>query len=87
MELSDKAREARKAYAKEYRRNNPDKIRKYQINHWERKAAEMQPDSVETKVIKLHKQGLSLREIASTVGIDHMKASRIIKKCNDCNTM
>jgi hypothetical protein len=87
MELSDKAREARNAYGREYRRNNPDKIRKYNVDYWERKATGNQPDSIETKVIKLHNQGLSLREIASTVGIDHMKASRIIKKCNGCNTL
>jgi hypothetical protein len=63
MELSSKAREARNAYAREFRRNNPDKIRKYNADYWERKANGKQPDSIETKVVKLHNQGLSLREL------------------------
>lgn len=34
------------------------------------------------KVNELHRQGRSLREIGSELGISHMKVSRILKECN-----
>lgn len=39
MNMSEKAREARKKYAQEYRRKNPEKMREYQIRYWEKKGA------------------------------------------------
>lgn len=35
----DAAKQARNAYAREWRARNPDKVRKYNMNYWERKAA------------------------------------------------
>jgi YesN/AraC family two-component response regulator len=93
MELSNEAREAKNAYIREWKRRNrekinayhrkwrkknPDKIKKYNQDYWERKAG--QTNSIESRVIELHEQGLSLRAIADEVGINHMKASRILKK-------
>jgi DNA-directed RNA polymerase specialized sigma subunit len=93
MELSKEAREAKNAYQREWRHKNrnkanaylkkwrkmnPDKIRKYQQDYWERKAAKS--ESFETRILDLHKRGLSLRQIATEVGINHMKVSRILKK-------
>lgn len=37
--MSEKAREARNAYHREYSRKNPEKMRQYRIRYWERRAA------------------------------------------------
>jgi hypothetical protein len=39
-QLSDAAKEARRAYAREWRRRNPDKIRAARDRYWEKKARE-----------------------------------------------
>ena len=57
---------------------NPDKIKKYNHEYWERKATQV--ESIEVRVKELHQQGFSLREIGARVGINHMKVSRILKK-------
>lgn len=67
-------------YNKKYREANPDKFRQYVIDYWERKANE---SSIEQKVVNLHEQGLSLREIARKVGLSHMKVSRILKSVTE----
>ena len=64
MELTDKAREARNRYQRIYRLKNPDKIRKYNAQYWERKA-----DPTGAKVRQLSKQGLSQRKIAELLGV------------------
>jgi hypothetical protein len=38
-ELSDKAREIKNAYLKEWRRKNPERSKKHMADYWERKAA------------------------------------------------
>ena len=38
MSLSEKAKEAKKEYYKKWRKKNPDKIKKYQEDYWNRKA-------------------------------------------------
>lgn len=40
--MTEQAKEARKAYKREWYRKNPDKIKEYQARYWERKAAESQ---------------------------------------------
>lgn len=80
MKLSEAAREARKQYVNEWRRKNPDKLKQYRVNYWERKAAELNSgESMEDKIRRLHDDGFSLREIAAKVGINHVKVSRILK--------
>lgn len=79
MNLSEAARQARNAYQREYKRKNPDKAKQYMANYWERKAIEANDEPIEVKVLKLHRQGFSLREIATKVGINHVKVSRILK--------
>lgn len=37
--MSEKAREARNAYQREYSRKNPEKMREYRRRYWERRAA------------------------------------------------
>lgn len=78
--MSNADREAEKEYLREWRRKNADKVRKYNIDFWERKAMEKNNvEIIETRVFKLHELGFSLREIAAKVGINHVKVSRILK--------
>lgn len=80
LRISDEARKKRNEYQNEWKRKNPEKIRKYNIDFWERKAMEANiGEPIEVKVLKLHRQGFSLRDIAAKVGINHVKVSRILK--------
>lgn len=38
--ISDEARKARNAYLKAWRKKNPDKVKQYTINRWEKVARE-----------------------------------------------
>ncbi|MFZ4771589.1 MAG: sigma factor-like helix-turn-helix DNA-binding protein [Ferruginibacter sp.] len=38
MELSKEAKAARNEYIRNWRRKNPDKMKQYEVNYWERKA-------------------------------------------------
>lgn len=42
MKLSQEAREAQRAYLREWRRRNPDKVKRHTKDFWERKARELQ---------------------------------------------
>ena len=43
--IREKAKELKRQYAKEWRRNNPDKIREYQDRYWQKRAAqEIEPN-------------------------------------------
>jgi len=75
MELTDKAKEARNKYQRMYRLKNPDKIRQYNIQYWEKKV-----DPVGTKVRQLSKQGLSQRAIAEKIGISLASVNAILNK-------
>lgn len=41
MEMSEKAKEARRAYLRDYRRRNPEKAKEAKARYWERKAARL----------------------------------------------
>jgi hypothetical protein len=45
--LSEQAKEARRAYQKKWRKNNPDKVKAIQQRHWEKKARETMTESGE----------------------------------------
>ena len=64
--LSEQARQIRNAYQREYRRRNPDKLKQYVIRYWEKKAALYTP---EARANKLHRQGLTQRQIAVEMGV------------------
>lgn len=38
--MDDKARELKNAYAREWRKNNKDKVKEYMDKHWQKKADE-----------------------------------------------
>lgn len=40
--MSDKAKAARNAYLREWRKKNPNKVREHQANFWERQAKKEQ---------------------------------------------
>lgn len=47
MEMSEKAKEARRAYLRDYRRRNPEKAKEAKARYWERKAAKLQTEEKE----------------------------------------
>lgn len=73
MEYSDKARQARQAYQKEYRARNREKIREINIKYWERKA-----DPEGATVRQLSKQGLTQRAIAERLNISLGTVNKIL---------
>jgi hypothetical protein len=92
-ELSPEARKLKKEYERNWRQKNaarikqyhaawmqknPDKARQCQVNYWERKAKQLNIEPIEQRINSLHKQGYSLRQIASALKINHMKVKRII---------
>jgi len=64
--LSEQARLARNDYQREYRRKNPEKIKRYMIEYWERKAAAYTP---EMKARELYAEGYTQREISTLLKI------------------
>lgn len=40
--MSEKAKEARREYAKRWRKNNPEKVKAIQNRYWEKKAEELE---------------------------------------------
>lgn len=80
IQLSEEARALRNASMKEWKRNNPDKIREYNRRYWEKKAKQQDPEQVEAMIIRLHRGGMSLREIAAVVKTNHMHVSRVINR-------
>lgn len=49
-ELSNQAKEAQRAYLREWRRKNPEKVRESNRRYWERKAQQMAALEKETEV-------------------------------------
>jgi len=73
--LSEQARRLRNEYQRQYRIKNPDKIKKYNNDYWERRA-----DPIGSKVRKLNKQGMSQREISAELGISLGTVNAILNK-------
>jgi DNA-binding CsgD family transcriptional regulator len=77
LNLSDKARELRNAAQREWKRKNPDKVRQYQINYWERKAAGY---SIADRARELSTEGLTQREIAEQLNISVGTVNKYLNK-------
>ncbi|GAI28294.1 unnamed protein product, partial [marine sediment metagenome] len=73
-ELSKQARQAKNAYQRNWRKNNPDKLKKYIRDYWERKAKTFLQDEVN----RLSEAGHSQREIAESLDISASKVNRIL---------
>lgn len=48
--MTDEAKEARRAYKREWNKKNPDKVKKHQATYWEKKAREWQEEQARTKL-------------------------------------
>ena len=58
MKLSDEARQAKNAYQRKYRLKNPDKIKQYNADYWERKAGIINADTMEDKILRLDRKSV-----------------------------
>ena len=95
MELSDKAREAQRAYKKAWRDNNRDKLKGYQKTFWEKQARIMEqvtdqaPDQQPEKrnepltpgeqAKRLKQAGKTQREIAKEMNISLGTVNKLLK--------
>lgn len=79
MDISEEAKRARRLYMQEWRKKNPERVKQYTANYWERKGASVD-EPIENRILKLHEQGFSLREIALKIGTNHVHVSRILKR-------
>ena len=50
--LSPEARELKNAYQREWRAKNKDKLRKYNANMWEKKAAQLSAKEQENEMVE-----------------------------------
>ena len=87
-QLSEKAKQLRNRYMSQYRKKNPDKIREYNRRYWEKKAAMFTPNErpdeqnerPDEQVKKLHRQGLTQRQIAQRLNISVGKVNKLLKQ-------
>ena len=75
--ISPEAKQKEREYLRQWRKKNPEKVRQYNVNYWERKANTT--ESIETRIKNLHQQGMSLRDIAREFGVSHMTVKRILQ--------
>jgi hypothetical protein len=81
--MSEAARQKANEYLRRWRLKNRDKLRQYNIDYWECKANQV--ETIESRVIRLHELGMSLREIGREVGLSHMKVKRLLQMCYSRN--
>ena len=55
-EYSDDARQIRNEYARQWRRNNRDKVRTYNARYWMKKAEEIEGNSQEDAAAGIHSE-------------------------------
>jgi len=88
MELSEKAKQMRNAYARQWKSKNPEKVREYNRRYWERKAAMFTPneqpdeqnEQPDEQARKLYRQGLTQRQIAKELNISVGKVNKLLKQ-------
>jgi len=78
-ELTTAAKLVRNAYQRQYRRNNPDKIKRYNTNYWERQAKRELNDPG-FKVKQFARQGYTQREIAENLNISLGSVNKYLNK-------
>ncbi|MCX6154925.1 MAG: winged helix-turn-helix transcriptional regulator [Candidatus Kapabacteria bacterium] len=77
MELSEQAKAAKRQYAKEWRRNNPEKVKEYSNRFWERRAENF---SIEQKARNLKADGMTQREISKALNISLGLVNKYVNK-------
>ena len=75
--LSTEAKELRNAYLRDWRKKNPDKVKKQADEYWERKAAKY---SIEQKAKVLQAKGMTQREIAEKLNISLGSVNKYLNK-------
>lgn len=78
LQMTVEAKKLANEYQKAWRKRNPEKMKKYNINYWEKKANSYPVKNIENEVKSLHEAGCSLREIGKALNISHMKVKRIL---------
>jgi DNA-binding NarL/FixJ family response regulator len=76
-ELSEKARKLYNEQMKSWKKRNPDKVRQYKVNYWEKKAREY---SIEMQIRDLRAKGLSQRQIAERLNISVGSVNNYLNK-------
>ena len=76
MELSDKARALRNAYQREWKRNNPERVKRYFKTYWEKQAAQYTP---EVRARELQAEGYTQRQIAEELNISLGTVNKLLK--------
>ena len=77
-ELSNQAKEAQRAYLREWRRKNPEKVRESNRGNWERKAAQLEQEQPERGAENTDAEllavgaenGLTSRQLSQLTGLD-----------------
>ncbi len=77
LKNKERLNEYQREYNKQWLKDNAGKKKQYNARYWQKKALQAQ-DSIESKVFKLHEDGKSLRHIAGTLDVSHMKVKRIL---------
>ncbi len=75
--ISESAKKLRNAYQNNWRRNNPEKVKKYAANYWERKAASY---SIVDHAKSLKTQGMTQREIAKQLNVSIGTVNKYLNK-------
>ena len=78
MSLSQQAKAAKCAYQKAWARRNPDKVRHYIEDYWERKGAEMNDPKAMARELSVN--GFTQRQISEKLGISVGTVNAILNK-------
>ncbi len=75
--ISESAKKLRNAYQNNWRRKNPEKVKMYADNYWERKAASY---SIVDHAKSLKAQGMTQREIAKQLNVSIGTVNKYLNK-------
>ena len=77
MKLSDKARELRNQYQRQWRRKHPEKLRQYNDSYWQCKADSY---SIVQEAQELSRQGYTQRQIAEQLNVSAATINKYLKQ-------
>jgi len=74
--MTPEQKQKKAEHLKAWKQRNPEKVRQYNIDYWERRAAR----DIKQLIVAFDKQGLSLREIGKKLNISHMTVNRVLQE-------
>jgi len=80
--ISAAARKARNLYQNNWRKNNPEKVKQYVDDYWERKAASYTP---EQQARDLRATGMTQRDIAARLHLSLGAVNKYVNRCKGAN--